>query len=174
MAAPYVPCYAVNPSKGAVTLIGDAAGASHPLGGMGMSTAAFDGVLLAELLAQNANDQLTLKYLNETYNKERVEKYLNGKFVSEFLSSIIGGSSRREKVWRRFAVKLWSENARARDFCGKLFGGLVDAPLDLTGLLKIWGVQKDLSFLKIGTNVPKNYYFSRAFSPGKFFSDIIR
>jgi len=174
LAAPYIPRYARRPSRGAVTLMGDAAGASHPLGGMGMSTATADGIRLADLIYDYKEGRLTLSELNSKFNDQRMEKYLNNKFISECLSYIIGGMNIQNKAIRRMALKIWSENREARDFCGKLFGGTLPAPLDLSGLFNIWGMKKDLSFLPWGKSIAKIHYGLKEFSPTAVFSDMIK
>jgi 2-polyprenyl-6-methoxyphenol hydroxylase-like FAD-dependent oxidoreductase len=174
LAAPYVPRYAKNPSCGIFTLLGDAAGPSHPLGGQGMSTAAADGIKLAELLKKYLSGEINLRTLNQQFNDDRRVRYLNCKFVGEWLSFIIGGMTPRSRATRQVAIKFWSEKPEAREFCGRLFGGTIKNPLTAAHIFNIWGFKPDFSFSPITANVPSLFYLPWEVSPGKVLSDIIK
>ncbi len=174
MTAPYIPRYCETPSMGFITLIGDAAGPSHPLGGMGMSTAARDGIELSELLYAQKQKIISPGVLNNAFNASRSQRYLNSKFISEILSYIMGSTSLKGRAFRKYALHAWKESEDAKQFCGMLFGGMITGPLTGKDIFRIWGFQKELVTLPWHKNVPQFYYASGRLSPGKLLSEIIR
>jgi 2-polyprenyl-6-methoxyphenol hydroxylase-like FAD-dependent oxidoreductase len=161
MAAPYVPRYALNPSLGIITLTGDSAGASHPLGAFGMSSAAADGLQIIELYKQYVEGKINLNEMNEIYNQARLKRYLTSKFVSDSVTFIMGGTSRKSRAVRRLALRTWSTNERALKFCGRLLGGMLTNPLSLNDFLYVWGIQKEWPQLSFVDDFPKVFYGSK-------------
>ncbi len=174
MAAPYIPRFCQTPSVGNITLTGDSAGASHPLGGYGMSTAAADGVKIAELLKDLKDEKINESELNKLYNDARRRHYLTAKFTSEAISYIFGGTTKKSRAVHRLCIGMWASQNESMRFCGKLFGGMLTNPLSLNDFLKVWGIKTDLSSVPWSEDIPFLFYKSRRLSPGRFLSDMMR
>lgn len=139
-----------------------------------MSTAAYDGVKIAELFNDLKTGNLTEAELNRQYNDARRRHYLTAKFTSEAISFIFGGASKRSRTVHRVCVRMWSTQKESMKFCGKLFGGMLTNPLSLNDFLKVWGIKTDLSVVPWSQDIPRLFYGSRRLSPGKLLSEMMR
>ena len=138
--APAYTCWFKRPARGAMLLAGDALAITTPFGGQGMTCAMYHVEALTELLQVDSLSEASRASIGKSYADRAKATFAHFNLLNTGLYYLFFSRHPMFKGATRFVLNHWQKSPEDLQKIGALFGGIDNENLELTKVLRLWGI----------------------------------